>query len=147
MYLLKNNYLSNIALLVICQIVSRYNRDTNKQKGGVNMTEEEIWQLIDDGETAELECKQAEGGLPKDMWSTYSAFANTNGGIILLGVREDKKSGIFTPQNVDTNKLMKEFWDNINNPQKISCNILNNEDVTSVTVGDERNTGTDLVFP
>ncbi|SOB90603.1 predicted HTH transcriptional regulator [Ureibacillus xyleni] len=100
------------------------------------MTEEEIWQLIDEGETTELECKQAEGGLPKDMWSTYSAFANTNGGIILLGVREDRKTGIFTPQNVDTNKLMKDFWDNINNPQKISWNILNNEDVTPVQMGD-----------
>ncbi|WP_246069317.1 AlbA family DNA-binding domain-containing protein [Marinobacter piscensis] len=49
--------------------------------------------LSDLTESAELECKLAggrdgKGNLPKDFWATYSAFANTNGGLVLLGLRE-----------------------------------------------------------
>ncbi len=41
-------------------------------------------------EFSELEYKSAQGGFPNDFWKTYSAFANTNGGFIILGVKEKK---------------------------------------------------------
>ncbi|MFY7999284.1 MAG: helix-turn-helix domain-containing protein [Candidatus Kapaibacteriota bacterium] len=46
-------------------------------------------------ETDELEFKAAQGQngkgeVPKDFWETYSAFANTNGGTVLLGIQENK---------------------------------------------------------
>ena len=41
-------------------------------------------------ESVSLECKLAngrdgKGALPDDFWPTYSAFANTGGGVVVLG--------------------------------------------------------------
>lgn len=42
-----------------------------------------------------LEAKSGGGKLDKGFWSTVSAFANTDGGLIVLGVEEDQATGTF----------------------------------------------------
>ncbi|TYT68641.1 RNA-binding domain-containing protein [Microcystis aeruginosa] len=87
-----------------------------------------ILQQIDIGEDQEYEFKSAEGGLPKDIWETLSAFANTDGGYIILGVSEKKPrleiTGVRNPKN-----LQQEFWNNHNNRQKLNISICSNSDV------------------
>ena len=80
-------------------------------------------------ENNRIEAKKAQGGLPRSIWETYSAFANTLGGIILLGVEERSDKSLHAINLPDPEKLIKEFWDIANNPQKVSINILSSKDV------------------
>lgn len=99
----------------------------------INSEEEIIKSLILKGKTKSIEFKKSKNDIPKDLWESYSAFANTDGGIIVLGVSEDKGvfeiTGINNPEN-----LMKTFWDTVNNPSKINKNILKNKDVSIVEI-------------
>lgn len=80
-------------------------------------------------ENNRIEAKKAAGGLPQSLWETYSAFANTFGGIILLGVEELpdhtlRVSGISQPE-----KMIAEFWEILKNHKYVSANILSADDV------------------
>ena len=55
------------------------------------MNMQELKQLIYKGEKVDIECKEAESNVPRSAYESYSAFANTKGGYIILGVKEDKK--------------------------------------------------------
>lgn len=77
-----------------------------------------------------LEFKDARGGLPRSFWETYSAFANTNGGVIVLGVAEGadgrpRPSGVVNPD-----ALVQDLWNALNNPQRVSANLLLDGDVS-----------------
>lgn len=78
-----------------------------------------------------LEVKKAAKGLPKSLWETYSSFANTLGGVILLGITE-QEDGHFQITGIDRPDLIeKDFWNTIHNAQKVSLNLIKDEDVTS----------------
>lgn len=88
-----------------------------------------------------LEAKFAKGGLPKSMWETYSAFANSSGGTILLGVEEDKATGELHPVGISNPQaVLDDLWNTANNPQKVSANVLSDAGVTVVRLG-----GTDVI--
>lgn len=91
---------------------------------------EQIELLMNHCESTETEFKSAKGGFPGSFWETYSAFANTHGGVIVLGVKE--KKGMFFLDGItleQVRKYKKEFWDNVNNKAHCSANILQDEDV------------------
>ncbi|OKH52450.1 transcriptional regulator [Calothrix sp. HK-06] len=94
---------------------------------------EKLLQYIDIGEDQETEFKSASGGLPNDIWETVSAFANTDGGYIVLGVSENKSGLLITGTN-KPNVLLKNFWNNHNNSQKLSSPICSNSDVQVLEV-------------
>ncbi len=85
-------------------------------------------------ESVEVECKLAQGQdgkgeVPKDFWPTYSAMANAHGGVVLLGVRE--KDGRFSVAGLsDPEKLRRDLFNTLNNPAKVSVNLLAETDVT-----------------
>lgn len=80
-------------------------------------------------ENNRIEAKKAAGGLPRSIWETYSAFANTIGGVILLGVEELPDHSLRPIDLPDPEQMVKEFWNIINNPNKVSVNILSDRNV------------------
>ena len=85
-------------------------------------------------ENNRIEAKKARGGLPHSIWETYSAFANTLGGVILLGVVEDDNKQLEAVGVPDPDQLVKEFWNIVNNINKVSVNILSTSDVSVESV-------------
>ena len=63
------------------------------------MNASDILTAVNAGEDKDWEFKSAKGGMPGSLWVTYSAMANTDGGVIVLGVREN--DGDFEVQGLD----------------------------------------------
>ena len=60
-------------------------------------------------------------------------------GIIILGIKENKKSGTFTLEGIDNiNNVLKDFWNNINNKEKVSSNILNDDDINMLEIENKK---------
>lgn len=97
------------------------------------MTEMDIKKLLRYGERITLECKKAQNAVPKSVWETYSSFANTNGGTILLGIEEnlqeaDPLKRFSVTQIQDPSRIIRDFWNTING-DKVNVNILVDADV------------------
>lgn len=92
-------------------------------------------------ENFEVECKLAagkdgNGELPKDFWETYSAFANSDGGDILLGM-EEKQGGFQLGGIKNITKVLDDLWNLANNPQKASANVLKQQHVQELHINDQ----------
>jgi ATP-dependent DNA helicase RecG len=91
---------------------------------------EELLNKIDIGEDKDTEFKSAKGGLPRSLWETLSAFANTDGGYLVLGVDKNLEiEGVVNPGG-----LLKTFWDGHNNPQKVSYPVCSQPDIQVLTI-------------
>jgi len=100
------------------------------------MTIEELYEILEIGESQEIEFKSAKGGLPKSLWSSLSAFANTAGGYIVLGV--DEKDGAFLLGGVTKpNEMLKQFWDTHNNSEKINTPICKEDNISLLTIEEQ----------
>lgn len=100
------------------------------------MTQEDIKDMMLYGERINVEYKEAFNELPKSFWETYSSFANTIGGQIVLGIKEHRtKSTLqerFEIQGVNNAaKILKTLWDTVNS-DKVNRNILLDENVETI---------------
>lgn len=89
-------------------------------------------------ENNRIEAKKAQGGLPHSIWETYSAFANSFGGVLLLGVVEGADKRFVSVPLPSPERLVSEFWEMINDRTKVSANILSEQDVQIVESGGNR---------
>ncbi|WP_225049314.1 RNA-binding domain-containing protein [Lacticaseibacillus kribbianus] len=81
-------------------------------------------------EDIDLEFKAAGFALPKNFWDTVSAFSNTEGGIILLGVDEHPHRqyhivGVDVPEAV-----LEQLWNENDNVSKINRSVISPKNVT-----------------
>ena len=91
-------------------------------------------------ESYDLEFKSAKGGLPRSLWESYSAFANSEGGTIILGVSEKDNYCYLDGLGEDVvRKWLDDFWNQINNKEKVSVNLLTAKDVRIEKVKDDIN--------
>lgn len=85
----------------------------------------DIVAILQSKERVNIEVKAAGGGIPNSIWETYSSFANTFGGTIILGIEENKDTKEFMPRGVNNpQQMLLDIWNTLNNRQKISNNIL-----------------------
>ena len=82
------------------------------------MTETELLKLIHGGENIHVEFKKSTNEITKDVYDTVCSFSNRDGGIILLGVKDNGEILGIAPDAVD--RMKKDFVTSINNGQKIN---------------------------
>ena len=82
-------------------------------------------------ESDTLELKESKNSLPKEFWPTYSSFSNTNGGRIILGIKEHMPQNIITGVK-SPDKVVQDLWNNLSNKQKVSFCAMNNSDINIV---------------
>jgi len=90
-------------------------------------------------ESVETECKAAQGRdgsgeLPEDFWKSYCGMANADGGTIWLGIKEQPRGQFAACGILEIDRVRKDIWDNLNNRQKVSANLLAERDIQPVAV-------------
>src|SRR6185437_14900911 len=98
---------------------------------------EALAERLDGGEDLEMEFKAARNGVPKDVWPTLSAFANTQGGWVLLGAIESDAGPVITGVT-DASGLLKTLNDMLRNSQKISYPVCGVKDASVEVLGDKQ---------
>jgi ATP-dependent DNA helicase RecG len=88
-------------------------------------------------ESVDLECKAAQGRdgrgeLPEDFWKSYSAMANTDGGVILLGVQEKPRGTFKAVGLAEIERVRKALWDNLHNSKQVNLNLLTETDISPI---------------
>ena len=80
-------------------------------------------------ENGRIEAKEALGGLPESIWETYSAFANADGGVILLGVEELADKSLSPLDLLDPQWLLDDFWAIVRDPSQVNRCVVTEDDV------------------
>lgn len=100
---------------------------------------ETLLELSELEEGVDVECKKAagrdgRGEVPRSFYETYSAMANTYGGVVYLGISQDGES-LSVTGILDLPRVQKSLWDGLNNSKQVSRNLLRDEMVSIISFG------------
>jgi predicted HTH transcriptional regulator len=73
--------------------------------------------------------QDGKGRLPQSFWETYSAMANTHGGVVVLGVKEESDGRLVVHGLAAVDKIENDLWTMLANPEKVNCNLLDRSSV------------------
>lgn len=83
------------------------------------MTEQEILEILKKHEWKDVEFKEAQTAVPKNAYESVSAFANTEGGHLVFGVKKDG-SDFEVVGVIDVDKVQNEFLSGLRQKDKIN---------------------------
>jgi len=86
------------------------------------MTEQEVLEILNQHEWKDVEFKEARTAVPKNAYESVSAFANTEGGRLVFGVKKNG-SDFEVVGVVDVDKVQNDFLTTLRQKEKISCII------------------------
>ncbi|RLC13395.1 MAG: AAA family ATPase, partial [Deltaproteobacteria bacterium] len=95
------------------------------------MDDKELLKLLKAHEWNDVEFKQARQAIPKNAYETVSAFANTEGGHLVFGVKKEG-SNFDIVGVLDVDKMQNEFLSALRQENKISQIIDVKEELRSI---------------
>ena len=93
-----------------------------------------ISDILKQEEGLHLEFKASKKNLSDSLFETYSAFANTDGGDIYLGISNDSPHKIVGVDN--PKQQVANFIKAVQNKSKCSCNLISDKDVELIETND-----------
>ncbi len=96
------------------------------------MTEQEILELLNQYEWKDVEFKEAKTAVPKNAYESVSAFANTEGGYLIFGVKKDG-SNFEVVGVINVDKVQNDFLTSLRQKDKISTIIEVKEGIESIS--------------
>ena len=91
-----------------------------------------IEKILKSDEKITVEFKEGKDKIPLSLFETYSAFGNTKGGTIYLGIKEN----VVPPHTIvgvdNAKQKRKNLFDLFNNKEKVSSCLVNEEDVNII---------------
>ena len=94
-------------------------------------TLEDIYHLA---ENKYVEVKKSENSFPNDALKSYSAFANTDGGFLILGVDEIKDQEFQVTGVSNPDKIIKELFDSLCNEKKVNFNLIDDDNIELTSI-------------
>ena len=96
----------------------------------MTLSEQQIHDLIAQGEGISLEFKTCGQQLNRDVYQSVCAFLNRHGGLLLLGVQDNGVISGIAPQALE--QIRKDFVTTVNNPQKLTPPVYLSMDAATV---------------